>query len=404
MSTIIQCPHCGAKYRLKFAIADGKLVRCPTCSQVWQFQAPEPEPEAFPDFEAVESGPSYGSAPSDEPAAPPSHEPRYASAQAPEPTRSERFDDAAAALRTAGLYGAQSDAAPETAGSSVAGYDDSLGQGVRDEAATAADWTAELAGAIKRAGYEEGRYDQNTGHEFETERDPALAYSNGAAASYRDDTVQSDDDEWSSLRDGDGAAQPAFMGEEEQRLAAERLSAFWRGEKAAASFDDEVLGADRDRMPVAQPEEEERRPRASLAAAAAWGAYASVVGAVLFSVVAFRDSVVEALPGAAQYYESAGLEVRGARLEFQEVRYVWSKRDERPVLEVKGFVANLSGSTQRIPGMNITVRDDKDAEIAKTTARISEQPLEPGGRAEFTLEFLSPPDTVSGVELEFDKS
>lgn len=431
MSTIIQCPNCSTRYRLKFVIEDGQQVRCPTCQTVWRFQS-EAEAEAPPEESAVEEAPArqqpveepgYGAPASDMHAGygdknSSDSERSYLDDGDGEPVEDSASDETPSAGEAlyAGYDAAQSDmtrfslreqqefaqtarfetdvsraedsfedetvdytqgspAASVAAGSEVGG------------ASAGADWAATLAGAINRAGFEpRTRYDYESDETLEAQRKPA-------ASAYADDD------------DAD-----AFSGQQEnpdetdaKTLAAERLSAFWRGERAATTFDEEAFKSLGDRMPVRQPQDDwdEKRPKGGLAVAAAWGVYLAVVSGALASAVFFREAVVEAMPGAASYYESVGLPVAIESLGFENVTYEWVKRGEKSVLEVRGDVINLSNADVRVPLLHISVRDDQSAEIAKTIAVIVKDPLAPGAKTAFTLEFLSPPKRIGGVELQF---
>jgi predicted Zn finger-like uncharacterized protein len=369
VSTIIQCPNCNTKYRLKFVIEDGRQVRCPGCQTVWRYQAEAPaEAEAAPETPPQQAGLHQG------------FRTQTASASAYDQTayshgyHTAESHDSEPAQTSSGY----ADAADNDWQSAVDDRAAALSQFVRSSEMAASapsyaapepkpgGWAADLANAIDKAGYE-----PKTTYEGEAQQDRAREEFDGAALSA-------------------------------DQQAAEQLSAFWRGERAAASLDDELDYTMRDQMPVKQLEEAALpRGRGGLAVAAAWGVYVAFMSGALTSAVFFRDGVVAAMPGAATYYKALGLKVTAEPLKFEDVVYSWSKRGERPVLEVRGNVANLTNVSVRVPPLHISVRDDQSAEIAKTVAHVVKEPLAAGAKTAFTLEFLSPPRSIAGVELQF---
>ncbi len=432
MSTIIQCPNCATRYRLKFTIEDGQQVRCPACQTVWRFQS-EPQEEMAP--EPYEAEPSQDEAPAahaaaEEPARQEvEEEPAEAThanydneqaayqsdakaeeqAYADEPEEPQQavypgFEPASElaaeleqqAAETAAQEAAEASAqtwAAKGVGEDFAFEDRSVdfirGSAIApfapaqaEEPAETANWAAELAGAINRAGYESR--DPMRPEAVETDVADGVYDNSGAGPAESDeaiDTIQAED--------------------ENQRLAAEKLSAFWRGERAATALEEEELTNFGGGMPVKQAEEVDARPRGGLALVAAWGSYAAVMSGALAAIVLFPEHVVEAMPGAATYYEQIGMPVVREPLGFENVTYEWLTRNGRSVLEVRGDVINLTESDLRVPLLHISVRDDQAAEIAKTVAIIVKEPLAPAARTEFTLEFLSPPKSISGIELQF---
>ncbi len=427
MSTIIQCPNCATRYRLKFTIEDGQQVRCPACQTVWRFQS-EPEPEQSALFAAPEPNPAEAPASpraaaeeaaqheagplhasyDDDPSA-------YQSQAEEEPSAEDEYGDPSQQAAYEG-FGAAPDMADEpeqqTAGeeearpphaaaswgSSVVGddyaFEDRAADFIRgpaipsfsptqdEESGETSNWAAELAGAINRAGYER--------------RGPMGPDNSGG-----ENDSAFDDDAGNAAYQSAAARDSAQAEDENQHLAAEKLSAFWRGERAAAAFEEDEFKGFGGGMPVRQPEDGEARPRGGLALVAAWGSYIAIMSGAVASIALFPEHVVDAMPGAATYYEQAGIPVAREPLGFENVTYEWLKRDGRSVLEVRGDVINMTDDSLRVPLLHISVRDDQSAEIAKTVAIIVKEPLAPSAKTPFTLEFLSPPKSISGIELQF---
>lgn len=431
MSTIIQCPSCATRYRLKFAIEDGQQVRCPSCKTVWRFQSEAEEEQPLfdePEQPAAPASAAYAAA-SDEPAAPSFEEPsRFGQAEETEEDFATAYDSAEAAqpssdqsyAHEAETYGFENDEGAEVAAETESPQPSWAGSVAEDDAedryegsavnyirgsalapfppavddATPAgeDWAAELAGAINRAGFEP------RAQSYQTDSDDEALQQ--AASSF--DEAQAADDRSSESARYDKAPQNGQDEDDNQRIAAERLSAFWRGERAVASYEENEFKGFGGGMPVRQAEAEDAASsRGGLALAAAWGSYIAVAGGLMASIVLFPEHVVEAMPGAAVYYERVGVSVAGDRLGFENVTYEWLKRGDKSVLEVRGDVVNLTSVTVNVPVLHIHVRDDQSVELAKTDAFVVKEPLEPAAKTAFTLEFISPPKNISGVELKF---
>jgi hypothetical protein len=56
-----------------------------------------------------------------------------------------------------------------------------------------------------------------------------------------------------------------------------------------------------------------------------------------------------------------------------------------------------------VPRVLINVRDAEKMGTVKATASVPTDTLAPRESASFTLEFLSPPQNISQIELEFDR-
>ncbi|MBC8049606.1 MAG: hypothetical protein H7X92_05595 [Chitinophagales bacterium] len=430
MSTIIQCPNCATRYRLKFMIEDGQQVRCPSCKTVWRFQSEAEDGQvAFDDPESQAGSPAavseayaaalaqatasaFAGAPKleeaggqeeafsktdyngDEAPAPSYEALRAGEAETYQPDEGSAAAEAAEtedakrlwAASVAENVGDRFEGSPVDyiRGSALAPFPLAADENADQDADATNNWAAELAGAINRAGFEP------SAQSLMAESDEAQRQQSGSA-------FNNDDD---ANRDVSSFEQDP-QEDENQRIAAERLSAFWRGERAVTSYEADEFKGFAGGMPMRQPRAEEASSRGGLALAAAWGSYLAVAGGVMASVVLFPEHVVEAMPGAAAYYEQVGVTVGRDPLGFENVTYEWLKRDEKSVLEVRGDVVNLTNAALNVPLLHITVRDDQSAEIAKTVAIIVKEPLQSATKTAFTLEFISPPKSISGIELRF---
>jgi predicted Zn finger-like uncharacterized protein len=447
LTTIIQCPNCNSRYRLKFDIAEGQQVRCPNCQTIWRYQS---ESMLEPLEEQQESPAEQG----------------HAGAAGAGYQSGPAFGQ---------QYGQQADAGEHDNGSSRRGglgapvLDESGGQEPAWGTAGAAQahepaqqqdaWGTESAGTRLDSFWQRGQQDQASGAGFSDESeadqgfDPAIAAPsprrNGEFGSFTASLAdsgamgqaggeQQPGPGWASELAAvmqRGGAMPEFRGHEggtaedagdfnapgmrqEPGLSAGPGAAgaeptgadFWRDTPVSRALGDGgqetfgEIGPDGDWQPMSlDSHEDSGRPRGSLALAAAWGIYFTVAAGLIASALLMRDSVVQAMPGAAALYARVGMAPPANALGFDGVTYAWVNRDGRSALEVKGVVVNQTGANVVVPPLRISVRDNQDMEIAKTTAPVVKDRLGPHGKSNFTLEFLSAPQSVAEIELQLQR-
>lgn len=146
---------------------------------------------------------------------------------------------------------------------------------------------------------------------------------------------------------------------------------------------------------------DENRTGGGLALAAAWAVFISVLSGVALAFVTFRDDIVTALPGTGALYRGLGFEVQDREIDFGSVSYRWTVTDGKPMIEVTGQIINLTDREITVPRVLINVRDAATSDPVKATATVRSEPLAANETADFTLEFLSPPKTISQIELAF---
>lgn len=147
--------------------------------------------------------------------------------------------------------------------------------------------------------------------------------------------------------------------------------------------------------------EDSRSGGGGLALAAAWAVFLSVLSGVTLALVTFRDEMVTALPGTAALYRSVGLSVQDRQIDFGPVTYRWTLSEGKPMIEVTGQVINLTDHEITVPRVLINVRDAESSDPVKATATLRSEPLAARETADFTLEFLAPPKSVTQIELAF---
>jgi hypothetical protein len=138
-----------------------------------------------------------------------------------------------------------------------------------------------------------------------------------------------------------------------------------------------------------------------LALAAAWAVFLSVLSGVTLAFITFRDEMVVAMPGTAALYRGIGFDVQDRQVDFGPVTYRWTVAEGKPMIEVTGQIINLTDREIAVPRVLVNVHDKANTDTVKATATVRSEPLAAHETADFTLEFLSPPKTISQIELAF---
>ncbi len=453
VTTIIQCPQCGSRYRVKIPIVVGQLLRCKDCQSVWRHgeEAPDTRKQSGadedgmhgalmrPQDETADSGGLSGGggqsvaqadAPRtpwddrgadkddaggeyDEPAASESQGEDgsfYAGQPADEGSQGEdvrngysRYDMERERTFGDGFYSAFDEARQ----ASSAMDEDDLEQRERELRASGGyhraprgqhDFVREMADALGRptqreegeAAEEAAADDRLTERTWDYEQE---------GARYRSDESAEDFDQ--NYPYGANEGEQPF-----EDLSAPQLEPLWRDGDATEEADRETLSNFAPRPPLdgsglAGVEREARKGFGGLAVASAWATYLIVMGGLAAAALSFKDSIVEAMPGAGRYYAMLGFEQKRKVLSFENVTYEIATRNDQTVLEVRGLVVNATDRSVDVPTLYITVRDDRNAVIATTKAIVAREPLAANAKAPFTLEFLSPPPNLSAIELRF---
>jgi len=140
-----------------------------------------------------------------------------------------------------------------------------------------------------------------------------------------------------------------------------------------------------------------------LAVVAAWAVFISVLSGIVLGLVTFRQEIMTALPGTTSLYRTLGFQIERTGVDFADVSYRWTTSDGRPMIEVRGQVVNVTGETVRVPPVLVNVRNAGGSDTVQATASVQTKELAPRQSASFSLEFLSPPEDVALIELEFDR-
>jgi predicted Zn finger-like uncharacterized protein len=182
-----------------------------------------------------------------------------------------------------------------------------------------------------------------------------------------------------------------------------------RGPDAALEEDNRILEDDlaelQSELSATDVMAYEREPRSgNLAVIAAWAVFVSVLSGVTLALVSFRQDIMTALPGTTSLYRTIGFDIAHVGVDFADVRYRWATSGGTPMIEVTGQVVNVTGHTVQVPLVLVNVRDSGGGDSVRATASVQTKELAPRESASFSLEFVSPPENVTQIELEFDRS
>lgn len=132
-----------------------------------------------------------------------------------------------------------------------------------------------------------------------------------------------------------------------------------------------------------------------------WFCLAAVVGSIIGIVTLGRDSVVRALPGAANFYAAVGAPVNTRGLDFADVSYDWTTEQGRPAISVKGKIRNVSNVPLDVPTVVFVLLDDRGDELYNWASRVREDPIAAGGEAAFTAQVPAPPGAARRLRVRF---
>lgn len=152
------------------------------------------------------------------------------------------------------------------------------------------------------------------------------------------------------------------------------------------------------RAPESPPREKARRRwTGRLARAAA----AAAVLAGPPALLAFRESVVAAMPGTASLYRGIGLPVNLVGLSFAQVRSTLTQENTTPILEVTGEIVNDGRLARSVPWLRIALTGEGGETLYEWTAQAAEGKLAGGQAAPFRVRLTAPPAAARKVEVTF---
>jgi len=116
----------------------------------------------------------------------------------------------------------------------------------------------------------------------------------------------------------------------------------------------------------------------------------------------YRTQIVRFVPALGGLYAKIGLPVNARGLEIRKPEWRIETRNGRPVLIVKGEIANVAKHPVAVPRLSLVLRDDKGRELYRWSAAIDDlESVKPGATAPFITTLESPPAEAHDIEIRF---
>ena len=116
-----------------------------------------------------------------------------------------------------------------------------------------------------------------------------------------------------------------------------------------------------------------------------------------------RQPVVAAMPDLAGLYALIGLDVNLRGLEFRNMTATRDIENGRPVLIVKGEIANVASSDNAVPPIRLALRAGRQ-EIYAWSVESPRRALSAGETAQFSTRLPTPPPGANDIEIRFTRN
>jgi predicted Zn finger-like uncharacterized protein len=141
-----------------------------------------------------------------------------------------------------------------------------------------------------------------------------------------------------------------------------------------------------------------RRPLTERLGIPALGLVVLLVAGAVFA----RQPIVAAMPDLAGLYALIGLDVNLRGLEFRNMTATRDIENGRPVLIVKGEIANVASSDNPVPPIRLALRSGRQ-EIYAWSVESPRRALAAGETAQFSTRLPTPPPGASDIEIRFTR-
>ncbi len=160
-----------------------------------------------------------------------------------------------------------------------------------------------------------------------------------------------------------------------------------------------LLEASRQARNAFEASRKERRRRLM-----AWGGFAAALTLPFIIAAMFPEYFVRAAPATVVAYDALGQHVNIYGLDIRRIEMQHIITKGKRVLAVKGEIANISDTEQKMPWLRFGLRDAANAEIYQWTLDAGARPLKPGEVTGFVTRIASPPGGAKNVEVRFAHS
>jgi predicted Zn finger-like uncharacterized protein len=117
----------------------------------------------------------------------------------------------------------------------------------------------------------------------------------------------------------------------------------------------------------------------------------------------YRAKIVEIWPPAGQLYAllKLGSAAETFGLAIQNVKWEHKREKGKPVLFVRGEVANISEEPQSVPRLRVVILDENGSRLFRWTATTAKNNLAPGEATKFSTRLPDPPEGGRGLAVTF---
>ncbi len=136
---------------------------------------------------------------------------------------------------------------------------------------------------------------------------------------------------------------------------------------------------------------------------AAWLILIFILAGVGTGGYLFQEKIVAFWPPASQLYAMAGLGAEEEKfgLAIQNVKWEHKREKGKPVLLVRGEVANISEQPQSVPRLRVVILDEHDRRLFRWTVTTAKNSLDPGQATNFSTRLANPPADARSLAVTF---
>jgi hypothetical protein len=88
-------------------------------------------------------------------------------------------------------------------------------------------------------------------------------------------------------------------------------------------------------------------------------------------------------------------------LEFRNIVSVRTEENGRPVLVVRGYIANIVNSERSIPRINVALKDEAERRVQEWSFKADAATVGPGESLPFETRIADPSERARGLTIEF---
>ena len=181
----------------------------------------------------------------------------------------------------------------------------------------------------------------------------------------------------------------------------------WDEHGVDGADDEEAAKGDDDAADAALPEatlpKAAKAPGGRGGGLAAWLILIFILAGVGTGGYLFQEKIVAFWPPASQLYAMAGLGAEEEKfgLAIQNVKWEHKQEKSKPVLLVRGEVANISDQPQSVPRLRVVILDEHDRRLFRWTVTTAKNSLDPGQATNFSTRLANPPADARSLAVTF---